>query len=58
MDKTSIYIDLDSNKYTLDERDVVDSQEGMKRDGQLVFTEDVNVDCGMEEVLSSSSVSS
>ena len=51
-------IDMDSNKFTLDERDVVDNEEGIRRDGQLVYTKDVNVDSGREEALSSSSVSS
>ena len=39
------------NEYTLEEPDGVDNEEGMIRERQLFFTEDVNVDSGREEAL-------
>ena len=39
------------NEYTLEEPDGVDNEEGIFRERQLFFTEDVNVDSGREEAL-------
>ena len=42
---------MDNNEYTLEEPDGVDNEEGILRERQLFFTEDVNVDSGREEAL-------
>ena len=39
------------NEYTLEEPDGVDNEEGILRERELCFTEDVNVDSGREEAL-------
>ena len=39
------------NEYTFEEPDGVDNEEGILRERQLFFTEDVNVDSGREEAL-------